>query len=151
NDRDLDRHRQHDRRTRRPDGDLSPKRPGVGGRWDQLVSHSRSKNGRTLQSSERELDDHKKASSNTHGTSGDIAVWWESTCRRGSGPVRLDCRRATLPVSAVVGRTFNMRDAAATILFVRQASNQSMKPTLPFGNTSSVFAMTPCRGLSLFR
>jgi hypothetical protein len=30
-------------------------------------------------------------------------------------------------------------------------SNQSMKPTAPFGNKSSVFATTPCRGLSLSR
>ncbi len=29
--------------------------------------------------------------------------------------------------------------------------NQSMKPTAPFGNKSSVFATTPCRGLSLSR
>ncbi len=31
------------------------------------------------------------------------------------------------------------------------ASNQSMKPTAPFRNESSVFATTPCRGLSLSR
>src|SRR5256885_828087 len=30
-------------------------------------------------------------------------------------------------------------------------SNQSMKPTAPFGNKFSVFATTPCRGLSLSR
>ena len=29
--------------------------------------------------------------------------------------------------------------------------NQSMKPTAPFRNSSSVFATTPCRGLSPFR
>ena len=33
----------------------------------------------------------------------------------------------------------------------RNASNQSMKPTAPRRNKSSVFAMTPCRGLSLSR
>jgi len=31
------------------------------------------------------------------------------------------------------------------------ASNQSMKPTAPFQNTFSVFATTPCRGLSVSR
>jgi hypothetical protein len=34
---------------------------------------------------------------------------------------------------------------------LRNASNQSMKPTAPFGNKLSIFATTPCRGLSLFR
>ncbi len=29
------------------------------------------------------------------------------------------------------------------------SSNQSMKPTAPFRNKFSVFATTPCRGLSL--
>jgi hypothetical protein len=33
----------------------------------------------------------------------------------------------------------------------RAASNQSMKPTAPFGNKCSVFATTPCLGLSLSR
>ncbi len=31
------------------------------------------------------------------------------------------------------------------------SSNQSMKPTAPPRNAFSVFATTPCRGLSLFR
>jgi hypothetical protein len=31
------------------------------------------------------------------------------------------------------------------------ASNQSMKPTAPDRNAFSVFATTPCRGLSLSR
>jgi len=33
----------------------------------------------------------------------------------------------------------------------RVTSNQSMKPTAPWRNKSSVFATTPCRGLSLSR
>jgi hypothetical protein len=38
------------------------------------------------------------------------------------------------------------RDAKMTV-----PSNQSMKPTAPLGNAFSVFATTPCRGLSLSR
>jgi hypothetical protein len=32
---------------------------------------------------------------------------------------------------------------------LRKPSNQSMKPTPPFRNAFTVFATTPCRGLSL--
>ena len=35
--------------------------------------------------------------------------------------------------------------------FVHQRPNQSMKPTAPLRNEFSVFATTPCRGLSLSR
>ena len=34
------------------------------------------------------------------------------------------------------------------IAFVSESSNQSMKPTSPFADKLSVFATTPCRGLS---
>ena len=34
------------------------------------------------------------------------------------------------------------------IMFCASPSNQSMKPTAPFRNEFSVFATTPCRGLS---
>jgi hypothetical protein len=34
---------------------------------------------------------------------------------------------------------------------MRSLSNQTMKPTAPWRNKFSVFATTPCRGLSLSR
>ena len=37
------------------------------------------------------------------------------------------------------------------IVLQHATSNQSMKPTAPFRNKSSVFATTPCRGLSFHR
>jgi hypothetical protein len=57
------------------------------------------------------------------------------------GMVRLR-RRLALTVK-------NHRDEPVTLY--RQQPNQLMKPTAPFRHTSSVFATTPCRGLSLSR
>jgi hypothetical protein len=37
------------------------------------------------------------------------------------------------------------------VIRLRNASNQSMKPTAPLRNNFNVFATTPCRGLSLSR
>jgi hypothetical protein len=37
------------------------------------------------------------------------------------------------------------------ILFLQKRSNQTMKPTAHWQNNFSVFAATPCRGLSLSR
>ena len=40
---------------------------------------------------------------------------------------------------------------SAWFLLAAFLANQSMKPTAPFRNNFSVFATTPCRGLSLSR
>jgi hypothetical protein len=42
-------------------------------------------------------------------------------------------------------------DVQRTELHHVRSPNQSMKPTAPYRNASSVFVTTPCRGLSLFR
>jgi hypothetical protein len=56
-----------------------------------------------------------------------------------------------LVLSILLLKALHDRPADAKPLLVVDTPNQSMKPTARLGNKLSVFAATPCRGLSLSR
>ena len=85
-----------------------------------------------------------------------LGIFWIVTALRRRGSLSLGQSPATVGLVAVfvVGFLFAL-PSPIHLTFIkpipRKASNQSMKPTAPLRNNFSVFATTPCRGLSLSR